>query len=147
MPLAGFAQIQQHGLVVLVEDFGARRHAQHDAFTVGAGAVGARAMPPALRLEMLLVAVIDQRVEIGNAFNPPVAAASAIAAVRAAVFDEFLAPEARRAGAAVAALEENLGLIEEFHRRMPWPRPETRKRGNAAIPPTRVTPWSRALGG
>jgi hypothetical protein len=38
---------------------------------------------------MLLVAVIDQRVEAGGAFNDDIAAASAVAAVRAAKFDEL----------------------------------------------------------
>jgi hypothetical protein len=51
---------------------------------------------------MLLVAKIDQRVEAFGAFDDDVAAAPAIAAVRAAEFDEFFAPERDAAGAAVA---------------------------------------------
>ena len=46
-----------------------------------------------LGLEMLLVAVVDQRVEPVDAFGPDVAAAAAVAAVRPAELDELLAPE------------------------------------------------------
>src|SRR3546814_14682195 len=35
----------------------------------------------------------------------------------AAIFDIFLAPERHGAGAAVAGLDEDLGLIEKMHRR------------------------------
>src|SRR5665213_2403827 len=65
--------------------------------------------------EMLPVAVVDKGVEIGDRLDHQIAAAAAIAAVRTAELDEFLAPERDDAGAAVAALEINLGLIEEFH--------------------------------
>ena len=80
-----------------------------------ARAVGAHAVDAGLGLEMLLVAVIDQRVEAGRAFGDDIAAASAVAAVRAAEFDEFLAPERQAAGAAVARANVNFGLIEKFH--------------------------------
>src|SRR5215469_6566603 len=65
---------------------------------------------------MLLITVIDQRVEVGDALDDDVAPAAAIAAVGPAVLDEFLATKAHRAGAAVAALEKDFGLIQEFHR-------------------------------
>ncbi len=44
-----------------------------------------------------------------------VAAAPAVAAVGAAELDELLAPEADGTGAAVAAPEVDLGLVEELH--------------------------------
>ena len=47
-----------------------------------------------LGLEMLLIAEIDQGVEIGHAFDDDIAAAAAVAAVGPAEFDIFLAPEA-----------------------------------------------------
>ena len=53
--------------------------------------------------EMLLVTVIDQRVEAGDAFGDDAAAAPAIAAVRPAVGNEFFTPETDAAVAAVAA--------------------------------------------
>ena len=51
--------------------------------------------------EMLLVAVIDQRVQVRHRLDDDIAAAPAIAAVRAAELDEFLAPERDGAGPAV----------------------------------------------
>ena len=70
---------------------------------------------PRSALEMLLVAVVDQRVEVVGRLDDDVAAAPAVAAVGAAELDELLAPEADAAGAAVAALQVDLGLVEEFH--------------------------------
>src|SRR3546814_227746 len=64
---------------------------------------------------MLLVAIVDQRIEAGHRFDPHVAAAAAVAAVRAAELDELLAPETGAAVAAVAGADINLGLIEEAH--------------------------------
>ena len=46
-----------------------------------------------LGLEVLLIAVVDQRVEVGDALDPDVAALAAVAAVGAAELDELLAPE------------------------------------------------------
>ena len=44
--------------------------------------------------EVLLVAVVDQRVQPVDRLGPDVAALAAVAAVRAAELDELLAPEA-----------------------------------------------------
>ena len=52
--------------------------------------------PPLLRLEMLLVAVVDERVQALDALDEDVAAAAAVAAVRTAELDEFFAPERDR---------------------------------------------------
>src|SRR6185437_16015547 len=94
--LAGARQVHQHRLVVLVEDLRAGGHAQHHGRAVRASAVLAGAAAPLLRGEMLLKAEVDQRVEIVSRFDDDVAAASAVAAVRAAELDEFLAPERQR---------------------------------------------------
>ena len=72
-------------------------------------------LPPRLRLEVLLVAVVDQRVEAGDRLDHDVAALAAVAAVRAAELDEFLAPERHAAVAARAGRDIDLGFIEEFH--------------------------------
>ena len=71
--------------------------------------------PPLLRLEVLLVAVVDQRVEAVDRLDDHVAAAPAVAAVRAAELDELLAPERHAAVAAVAGADIDLGLVEELH--------------------------------
>ena len=69
-----------------------------------------------LRLEVLGVAVVDQSVEAVDRLDHDIAAAAAIAAARAAVLDELLAPERDAAVAAVAGADIDLGFIEEFHR-------------------------------
>ena len=66
---------------------------------------------------MLGVAEVDQRVEAGDRLEDDVAALAAVAAVGAAIFDELLAPEADRAGAAGAGADEDLGLVEKMHGR------------------------------
>ncbi len=73
-------------------------------------------MLAARRLVVLLVAEIDQRVETIDGFDPDIAAATAIAAVRSAEFDEFLPPEGNAACAAIAGADIDLGFVEEFHR-------------------------------
>ena len=77
----------------------------------------ARAALAARRPEMLGVAEVDQRIEAGHRLEHDVAALAAVAAVGPAIFDELLAPEADRAGAARAGADEDLGLVEKMHGR------------------------------
>ena len=114
-PLADLGHVGDHGLAVLVEDLGAGRHLQHHVGALGAGAVLAHAVHAGLGLEVLLVAVVDQRVEALDAFGPDVAAAPAVAAVGSAELDELFAAERDAAGAAVAGADVDLGLVEKFH--------------------------------
>src|SRR5690606_5080481 len=60
-----------------------------------------------------------------------VTAAPAVAAVGAAEFDVFLAPEAHATGPAVAGAEVYLRLIEKLH-----PSDPNETGGNAVIPPS-----------
>jgi hypothetical protein len=113
--LTRLPEIGEQGLVVLGVDLGARRHLDDDVGAVRAGAVLAHAGRAVARLEVLLIAVVDQGVEVGDALRPYVAAAPAIAAVRPAELDELLAAEADRAVAAVARADVDLGLGEELH--------------------------------
>ena len=64
---------------------------------------------------MLLVAIVDQRVQPVDRLDPDVAAAAAVAAVRPAELDELLAAERHRAGAAVAGAYVDFRLVEKFH--------------------------------
>src|SRR3546814_17333103 len=66
---------------------------------------------------MLGVAKVDQRVESADRLEHQIAALAAVAAVGAAIFDIFLAPERHGAGAAVAGLDEDLGLVANMPRR------------------------------
>ena len=114
--LADPGQVADQRLVVLLVDLGADRHFQRHVGALAAGAVAAHAVHACLGLEMLLVAVVDQRVEPVDRLDPDVAAAAAVAAVGAAELDELLAAERDRAGAAVARSDVNLGLVEKLHR-------------------------------
>ena len=78
-------------------------------------AVRARAILALLRLEMLLVAVVDQRVQAVGDLDDDIAAAAAIAAGRAAEFDELLAAERHAAVPAVAGADIDLCFVKEFH--------------------------------
>ena len=98
--LAGPRQVGDQRLAVLLEDLGADRHPQHHVVGALAGALLAHAGLAVPGEEMLLVAVVDQRVQPLDRLGPDVAALAAVAAVGAAELDELLAAEA---DAAVAA--------------------------------------------
>src|SRR5690349_14858499 len=72
-----------------------------------------------LGAEVLLVAVVDQGVEVGDRLDDHVTAAAAIAAIGPAELDELLTAEGDDAGTAVARFHIDLRLIEEFHRCCP----------------------------
>ena len=78
-------------------------------------AVLAHAVGALLRLEVLLVAIVDQRVEPVDDLDDDVAAAAAIAAAGPAELDEFFAAERHAAVPAVAGADIDLCLVEEFH--------------------------------
>ena len=111
-----FRQIgKQAAILVIIKDLGADRDLDDKVGAARAGAVASRSGRTALCLEMLGIAKVDQRVETGHRFEDDVAALAAVAAVGAAIFDIFFTPERHRAGAAVAGLDEDLGLVEEMH--------------------------------
>jgi hypothetical protein len=64
---------------------------------------------------MLLIAIVDERVEIVDAADDDVSAMAAVTAVRSAELDELLAPEADAAVTAIAGLDVDLGEVEELH--------------------------------
>jgi hypothetical protein len=113
--VAGLGQIGDQGLAVLLEHLRAGRQLENHVGAAGAGAVLAHAVAALLRLEVLLVAIVEQRVEVGHAFEDDVAAFAAVAAVGTAELDIFLAAEAYAAIAAVTGAHINLGFIEELH--------------------------------
>ena len=113
--VAGLVEIGQQGLAVLFVDLRADRHLEHDVGAVRAMAVLAHAADAALGLEMLLVAVVDQRVEAFDRLGDDIAAVAAVAAARPAELDVLLAPERHAAVPAVAGADIDLGFVEEFH--------------------------------
>src|SRR5665213_819549 len=81
------AEIVDQGFAILVEYLGADRHLEHDRLAVGAMAVLAHAIGALLRLEVLLIAVVDQRIQSIGHFDNDVATAAPIAAARSAELD------------------------------------------------------------
>src|SRR5208282_3864319 len=108
--LAEFGEIGEKGLAVLVVDLRTDRHLEHGVGAVGAMAVLAHAGAPVLGKKVLLIAIVDQRIEAVDRFHDHVAALAAVAAVRAAELDEFFAPERHAAVTAVAGANIDLGL-------------------------------------
>src|SRR5206468_4471705 len=104
-------KIGKQRFAVLVKDLRACGNFENGVGAAPARAVLAHAVHADLSLEMLLVAKIDKRIEAFGAFDDDIAAAPAIAAVRAAEFDEFLAAERDASGAAVARTDIDFGLI------------------------------------
>src|SRR4051812_12014154 len=91
VPLAEPGEVVDQGFAVLIDNLGAYRNLEHDRLAVGTVAVLAHAIDALLRLEVLLVAIIDQGVESVGDLDNDVATAAAIAAARAAEFDKLLA--------------------------------------------------------
>jgi len=113
--VANVREVGKQRLVVFCEHLRARRDLDDAIFAACARAVAAHAVDAGLGLEVLLVAVIDQRVEIIDTLDDNVATMSAVAAVRAAVFDVLLAAEREAAVAALAGLYVDFRRIEELH--------------------------------
>src|SRR6516225_5274045 len=72
-------------------------------------------MAAGLGLEVLLIAIVDQRIEAVHAFRHHIAAAPTIPAIGPAELDKFFAPERHATGPAIAGADVDLGLVEEFH--------------------------------
>ena len=72
--LAGGVHVVEQGLAVLGQHLGAHRHLDQKRVRRAAGAVAPHAAVAALRLEVLLVAEVDQGVEVGHRLQHHVAA-------------------------------------------------------------------------
>ena len=117
--LAALGEIGEKRLAVFFIDLRADRHLEHGVGAVRAVAVLAHAGTAILCEKVLLVTIVDQRVEAVDRFGDDITALAAVAAVRAAVFNEFLTPECHAAVAAVAGADIDLGFIEELHAAYP----------------------------
>ena len=98
-----------------VIDGGADRHAQGDVFAGGAIAIRAAAVFAVAREVLLGKAVVDQRVDVAISDRPHAAATPAVAAVRAAERDEFLAAHRGATVAAITSDHFNPGFVDELH--------------------------------
>ena len=114
--LAGLDHVEHDGFLVLAQHLGADGDLEDHVLALAAMHLATHAVAAGRGLEMLLVAVVDQGVETVDGLDPDVAAVAAVAPVRPAVGDEFLAPERDGARAAVAGTNVDLGLVEKLHR-------------------------------
>jgi hypothetical protein len=94
-------------------DDGAERHAQDEIVAAGARAVATLAVLAPLGVVVALVVKVEQRGEGGIGLEEHRAAVAAVPAVGTATRDELLAAKADGAGAAVAALDEDVDLVDE----------------------------------
>src|SRR5690606_16111553 len=101
-PLARSGEVGEHLLAFLIQHLRADGDLDHEVFRALARAVPAHAVTTAGGFEMLRIPEVDQGVEAGHRLHDDVAAPAAIAAIGAAIFDVFLAPEAYRSGSAPA---------------------------------------------
>ena len=97
-----------------VADGGAHRHAQRDVFGRRAVAVRATALFAVTGAVDALEAVFDQGVDIAVRNGMDAAAVAAVAAVRPAARDEFLAPERGDAVPALAGMDLKSDFVDEF---------------------------------
>src|SRR5262245_30800419 len=105
---------QERGLILRV-DLRTRRHRNPLVRARSPSAILAHAGAAVLGLEMLLVAVVDQGVETGDALSPDVPTLAAVATVGPAELNEFFAPKGDRARATVTGADVDLGLVQKLH--------------------------------
>ena len=113
--VAGIDELGQHRVLVLGDHLGARRHLDDHVRSVGATPVATHSGLPVLGEEVLLIAVVDKRVEIVDAEHDDVAALATVPTVWPTEFDELLAPERDAAVSARAGAHVDLRLIEKLH--------------------------------
>src|SRR6266496_2304973 len=97
----------------LVIHLGAHWHTNDQALAAVAAFVALGASPAWLGLELLLVAEMQQGIEVLISLKYHIAAAAAIAAVRATTINIFLMPKTDRAIAAVACLHSHNHFVYE----------------------------------
>ena len=108
--LAGMREVRDlipggHGLGGELGHNRAARNLENEVLAVTAVLTRSLAMGASLSAEVVLEAIVDERGELRVALENDVAASATVAAVRAALGYESLAPERRATGTAVAALD------------------------------------------
>src|SRR5690606_38513876 len=113
--LAVDGQVADHLVGVEVAHHGAGGHGDDHVLAPLAVHLPAHAVLAALGPEHLLVAEIDQGVEVLVGHQPDAAAVATVAAIRPAERDELLAPEPHAAVAATAGDHGDFSFVDEFH--------------------------------
>src|SRR5579859_3749110 len=113
LPVPG--QISEHFARLQVANYGAHRKMQGNIIGGLAVAVAPAPLLAITRAMYAGITVLDERIDVAVCDREYAAAAAAVAAVRAAAWNEFLAPETRDAVAAVAGMDLDNGFVDEFH--------------------------------
>src|ERR1700728_2138134 len=113
--LAKLGEISNERVAILLVDLRADGHLERGIGAVCAMAVLAHAGAAILGVEMLLIAIVDQRVQTVDRFSDYVAPFAAVAAIRAAELNEFFAPERHATVSPIARANIDLSLVQEFH--------------------------------
>src|SRR5262249_30662892 len=116
-PLAVADQVADDFLGIDVDDGRADRNTNDGVLTLLAGHLPAHPVLAALGGERALVAKGAGGVQASGGDEPDTAAVAAVAAAGPAERNEFLAPEADAAVAAVAGVDGDFGFVDEFHGR------------------------------
>ena len=115
LALTDLGKVGENLFLVLRQHLRTDGNLDHKIGRARPGLVTALPVIAALRLEMLRVSEVDQRVEALHRLEDDIAALAAIAAIGSAVFDVLLAPETDGPRAASARFQIDLGLVEEMH--------------------------------
>src|SRR5690606_36965453 len=113
--LAVGGQVADHLVGVDAVHHGAGGHGDDHVLAALAVHLPAPAVLAALGAEQLLVAEVDQGVEVLVGDQPDAAAIAAVAAIRPAQRNELLAAEAHAAVAAVAGGDGDLSFVDQLH--------------------------------
>jgi hypothetical protein len=111
-PRSRVREIREH-TAVLVEHLSPHGYVELDGGAGGAVTVRALAVAPALAAEDTLPLKESEVAQVAVRYEDDVAALAAVAAVRPALGDEFLAAKANRAVAAATALDRDAGPVVE----------------------------------
>jgi hypothetical protein len=106
-----FDQVGQHLAGVCIPDYGPKRDFDDRIRATGAGLVVGAANSTVVGDETLLVTEVNQRVQAARCDEDDIAATPAVAAIRPAPVDVFLAVEVRDSIAAFAALDVDSGFV------------------------------------
>src|SRR5262249_48905273 len=111
--LAVTGEISQPLASIALEHHGAEGNAKHSVGSAPAVLVGALTVLAAFGRVVTLIVKVEQRGDGVIGFKEDVAAVTPVTPVRPAPRDELLAPEAYAPGPSVAALDEDIDLVNE----------------------------------
>ena len=113
--LTGLNHVDNYRFAVIGNDLRPDRNLDDNVVAFGSGLIRTHAVLTARRLKVLVIAKVDQRIQILNRFKINAAAFAAVTAVRAAELNILLAAERNAACTAVAGFHIYFCLIQKLH--------------------------------